>query len=65
MHCIKVENFQLLAMHLCLNSLNGPQTLCSLAVVRLHAGDLRTVGWGEGQCTLVTPLKAMGVGVEF
>ena len=34
-----------------------------MAVVRLDVGDLNAVGWGEGPRALVTPIKAIMVGV--
>ena len=34
-----------------------------VAVVRLDVGDLNAVGWGEGPRALVTPIKAIRVGV--
>ena len=36
---------------------------CRGPVVRLHDGDLHAVGWGEGPGALVTPVKAIRVGV--
>ena len=35
----------------------------SFAVVRLHVGDPHAVGWGEGPCALVIPVKAIRVGI--
>ena len=37
--------------------------LLPVAVVELHDGDLHAVGWGEGPLALVTPVKAIRVGV--
>ena len=37
--------------------------LLPVAVVKLHDGDLHAVGWGEGPCALVTPVKPIRVGV--
>ena len=34
-----------------------------VVVVRLHDGDLDAVGWGESPWALVTPVKAITVGV--
>ena len=38
--------------------------LLPVAVVRLYVGDLLADGWGEGTGALVTPVKAIRVGVE-
>ena len=37
--------------------------LLPVVVVRLHYGDMVAVGWGEGPRALVTPVKAVRVGV--
>ena len=37
--------------------------LLPVAVVKLHDGNLHAVGWGEGPWALVTPVKAIRVGV--
>ena len=37
--------------------------LLHVPVARLHDGDLHAVGWGEGPRALVTPVKAIRVGV--
>ena len=34
-------------------------------VIRLFDGDLHTVDWGEGPRELVTPVRAVRVGVGF
>ena len=39
--------------------------ITSFAVVKLHDWDLHAVGWGEGPWVLVTPVKAIRVGVGF
>ena len=36
-----------------------------VAVGRLHVGDIHAVGWGEGPWALVSPVKAIRVGVFF
>ena len=37
--------------------------LLPVAVIRLHVGGLYAVGWGEDPRALVTPVKAIRVGV--
>ena len=37
--------------------------LLPVAVIRIHVGDLHAVDWGEGPWALVTPVKAIWVGV--
>ena len=39
--------------------------LLPVTVIRLHVGDLHAVGWGEGLWALVTPVKAIRVGVRL
>ena len=35
----------------------------NLSVEGLHVGDQHAVGWGEGPCVLVTPVKVIRVGM--
>ena len=37
--------------------------LAVVVVISLHVGDLHAVGWSEGPWALVTPVKAIRVGV--
>ena len=37
--------------------------LLPVAVIRLHVGGLNAVGWGKGPWALVTPVRAIRVGV--
>ena len=46
----------------CSSSPNAKE-LYPVAVVKLHDGNLHAVGWGEGPGALVTPVKAIRVGV--